>query len=308
MKILLITPIHPVLKNLSPLPRYQVQNYWRQALINLGHQVTVFGLAKHQSKLINQLKLKSITRNQSFDHLFLSAGLDKLFPIKDTIFFCGVPPVMLSKSEKLAGKSAKTIVVNDPKHQKSWQKLTKSRVLNLPFSAINPEVFKPKDIKKTIDFSFIGTLFKKRQHQLVKLIEQGINLKIWGWLPPKTQLHKNLTSHYQGEAWGQQVVNIYQKSKMALNLVPDHMVDGGNLRTFEIPACQTLEFIDKINPSYYQPNKEVIVFKSPQDLKNKSCYYLNHSKERLNIAKAGYIKTINSHTFTKRFSSLFTHL
>ncbi|MEA3355202.1 MAG: glycosyltransferase, partial [Patescibacteria group bacterium] len=94
----------------------------------------------------------------------------------------------------------------------------------------------------------------------------------------------------------------------ALNLVPDHMIDGGNLRTFEIPACKTLQFIDKINPNYYQKDKEIIVFKSPEDLKNKLEFYLSHPKKRKKIIQAGYKKTINYHTFEHRFARLTKQL
>ena len=82
------------------------------------------------------------------------------------------------------------------------------------------------------------------------------------------------------------------------------MADGGNLRTFEIPACKTLEFVDKINPNYYLPGKEVIQFKSSKDLKTKLGYFLSRPNQRKTIAKAGYIKTLNSHTFKHRFTKL----
>jgi len=307
-KILLITPINPQLINNKPLPLYQVQNYWLKTLKALGHKVTVFGLQKKQSKLFNYYKLNKIIQKHQPDHVFFSAGIDKLYPIKNTIFFCGVPLIKLSSSEIKIGQKAKLIVVNDPVHQTQWQKITKSKVINLPLSAVDPEIFKPGKLKKKFNLVFIGTLFKNRQLQLIKLVNLGIDLKIWGWIPPSVSLHPSLKSSYQGEAWGRQVVKIYQQSKIALNLVPDHMIDGGNLRTFEIPACQTLEFVDKINPEYYQPQKEIIVFNSPKDLKNKLEFYLSHPNKRQVIAKAGYRKTINHHTFKHRFKKLLTLL
>lgn len=304
MKILLISPVHPKLAPKKPLPTYQVQNYWLKALTNLGHQVSVLPLLKKQLKVINAYKLRQVIKSFQPDHIIFSAGLDKLPPINQTVFFSGVPPQTLSTTEKKIGKQAKLIVVNDSTHKSQWQKLTKTKVINLPFSAVDPSIFHPVKTKKTVNFSFIGTLFSNRQQQLADIINQGIDLKIWGWLPPKINLHPVLRLHYQGEAWGNKVVKIYQQSKMALNLVPDHMTDGGNLRTFEIPACQTLQFIDRINPDYYQPEKEIIMFNSPKDLKTKLYYYLTNPLKANKIAKAGYQKTNQVHNFNYRFKKL----
>ena len=304
MKILLITPIHPILKKANPLPTYQTQNYWLKALKSLGHQVSVFSLQKNHLKIINYIKLKKLIPSFKPDKIFFSAGLDKLYPIKQTIFFCGVPPANISYSERKTGEQAKLIVVNDPGHLKQWQKITRTKVINLPFSAIDKNIFKPAKIKKNIDFSFIGTLFQSRQLQLLKLVKKNISIKIWGWIPPGTTLHPDLKTSYQGEAWGKKVVEIYQRSKIALNLVPGHMTDGGNLRTFEIPACKSLQIINKACPNYYQENKQIIIYKSASDLKNKLEFYLSHPQKRKIIANAGYQKTINHHTFEHRFAKL----
>lgn len=304
MKTILITPIHPKLPFKKPLPTYQVQNYWVKAFKKLDQQVKVFGLLNNQSKLVNFFKLKKLLKSSQPDQVFFSAGLDKLLPIKNTIFFCGVPPTKLSGNELKTGINAKLIVVNDPEHRKNWQKLTDKPVVNLPYSAVNLEVFNPGNLKRIIDISFVGTLFTNRQKQLAEIVKEGIKLKIWGWLPPGTCLHPGLKKAYQGEAWGQKVVKIYQQSIAALNLVPDHMIDGGNLRTFEIPACKALQFTDKINPNYYQPSKEIIVFNSPTDLKSKLNHYLSHPKQANQITTQAYLKTTSHHTFETRFKKL----
>lgn len=304
MKILLITPVHPKLEKKDPLPSYQTQKHWLNALKELGHQVTTFPLTRSSLKLINFIKVKKLISKQSFDHVFFSAGIDKIHPIKNTIFFCGVPPKTISSRERSTAFRAKLIVVNDPRHQKQWQKITKTKTINLPYSAIDPKIFKPKKGVKKHKLVFIGTLFDNRQLQLIKLVKQNIDIKIWGWLPPGIKLLPQLEAYYQGEAWGQKAVKIYQESSIALNLTPDHMTSGGNLRTFEIPATKSLQFIDKINQSYYQDGKEIIVFTSPTDLAKKLKFYLSYPKERERVAKAGYSKTIKDHTFKNRFKKL----
>ena len=304
MKILLITPVHPKLKTKKPLPTYQTQNHWCRAIKKLGHQVIVFPLNKNSLKVINFLRVKKLIKKKLFDHVFFSAGIDKLYPIKSTVFFCGVPPKKISSSERKIALASKVIIVNDSRHQKQWQKLTKVKVVNLPYSAVDLKIFKPSQSKKIHDFVFVGTLFKNRQLQLIKLLKQNIDLKIWGWIPPSINLAPGLASFYQGEAWGSDVVNIYQQAKIGLNLTPDHMTGTGNLRTFEIPACKTLQLVDKTNSNYYQKNKEIITFNSPKDLKNKLKFFLSNSSQREKIIQTAYQKTIKAHTFKHRFSKI----
>jgi len=310
MNILLISPLHPKLKtkNSKSLPKYQAQFFWVKALKALGHQVKTFPLTQRQSKLLNNFKLKKVIQTFKPDQIFLSAGIDKLSPLAKTVFFCGVPPRYLSPDEIKSASKARLIVVNCTSRINLWKKFSKAKIIALPFSAVDPDYFKPDKVKKDINLCFVATLFPKRQQQLKKLIQAGINIKIWGWIPPKSKLLSGLKPFYQGEAWGSQVIDIYQRSKMALNLNPHQMKDGANLRTFEIPACKTLQFIDKINPKYYLAKKEIIVFASPEDLKAKINYLQNHPEKTKKIINAGYEKTINHHTFINRFKTLMNLL
>jgi spore maturation protein CgeB len=334
MKILLLTPVHPLLPKKNPLPQFQTQNYWLIALKKLKLKTKVFRYTDKifypATKLDRKFPLFSLEFSQRAkiavnlaekfkpDYIFYSAGesgitsltIKKLSQIAPVILFHGTEPNKYANLEdKKSAPFFNLIVTNDPQHTKNWLDLGARKSICLPFSAVDPKVFKPdKNKKKSIDINFVGSLFPQRQNTLKKLINQAINLKIWGWLPPKTKLLQSLKAHYQGEAWGNQVVNIYQRSKIALNLVPDHMTDGGNLRTFEIPATNCLQLIDKINPSYYLPNKEIVVFNSPQDAKKKVDFYLKFNQKRYLISKKGYQKTIKNHTFAKRFKKLFNYV
>jgi len=306
MKILLITPVNPALPFKTPLPDFQTQNFWLKALKKLKIRVQVFTLTKNQSKLINQLKLKKIIKQFKPDHVFFSAGIDKLFPIKNTVFFCGVPPQQLSLNERWTGMLSKLIVVNCTLRQLQWQKLTKTKIIALPFSAVDPGVFFPQKNKPTYSLVFIGTLFKQRQQQLKEIFKAGVNFKFWGWIPKGTVLLPELKPLYQGEAWGSKAVDIYQKAWAALNLNPQGMKDGANLRTFEIAATKTLQFIDKINPKLYLPQKEVVVFKNPKDLKQKINYFKNHPQKAKTMVNKAYQKTLSQHTFEKRFKKILS--
>jgi len=305
MKILLITPVHKKLPKAKPLPTWQPQNFWRLALISLGHQVKVFQLNKFpKSKLIKSFQLKNTIEAYKPDKIFFSAGTDRIWPIKDTTFFSGVSPKTLSRHEREIGLDAQLVVTNDPQNAKQWLKLDANQAICLPISAVNPQYFKPLKVEPTIPVSFIGILLPDRQRFLAKVVRFFPSIQIYGNLPSRLKLLPELKPSYYGPIWSKDVVKIYSQSKMAINLYPKHLPLAGNLRTFEIPATKTLMLTDRINPDWYKPKQEVVIFSSPQDLVKKVKFYLTNPAKAKKIAQAGYQRTIKDHTYKKRFREL----
>lgn len=78
-------------------------------------------------------------------------------------------------------------------------------------------------------------------------------------------------------------------------------------RTFEVPACGGFLLTgDADNLSdYYVPGKEIIIFKSKEDLAEQCRYYLGHEGERAAIARAGYERTVKEHSYVRRFNEIF---
>jgi len=79
-------------------------------------------------------------------------------------------------------------------------------------------------------------------------------------------------------------------------------------RVFEVLACGGFLLTGKSDEpveQIYQPGKEIVVFDSQNDLIDKVRYYLQHDKERQEIAAAGFERTIKEHTYAKRFKEIF---
>lgn len=81
-------------------------------------------------------------------------------------------------------------------------------------------------------------------------------------------------------------------------------------RNFEVPACGGFLLTgDADNLSeYYIPDKEIVIYKNQNDLVEKTKYYFEHDTERKLIAEAGYKKTIQEHTYDKRFNQIFNFI
>lgn len=54
----------------------------------------------------------------------------------------------------------------------------------------------------------------------------------------------------------------------------------------------------------FEEDKEVVMFKTPEELMEKTAYYLNHDAERERIARAGYKKVINCYTYDRKLKEL----
>ncbi|MDZ7587034.1 MAG: glycosyltransferase [Patescibacteria group bacterium] len=255
----------------------------------------------HKIKLLNWYKFIILKKQFKPDKIFFSAGLDALPKIKVDVFFSGVPFSTLSQTERKIGQNAKLVITNDSSHNLAWGNLATT----LPISAVAKKYFKPAK-KTSLAVSFVGTLSSHRQQTLARIGQKIKALKVWGWLPPGTKLNLHLKPFYQGEAWGKKVADIFAQSQISLNLGPDHMTKGGNLRSFEITGSQTLLLTDQLNPDWFLAGKEAIKFSSIQEAIRKINYYLSHPKALKAIASAGYLKTIHHHTYKHRFKKLLS--
>lgn len=86
------------------------------------------------------------------------------------------------------------------------------------------------------------------------------------------------------------------------------MLTGGNLRTFEIPACGGFQIIDRFDPRWFRIDKEIIAFKNLTDLRMKIDYYLSHPKARQRIAHASLKRVCKDHVYVQRFKTLISLL
>lgn len=299
MKILLVTPVKLV-------HSWQPHSLWRNAIISLGHKVKVSPLSHRFLKPLTTWHLSQTISTWRPDHVFFSAGQDAIWPIRNTIFFSGVPFAMLSRHEQMTGLSAKLVITNDPAHAKSWLKRGAKKAICLPISAADPKLHHPvTPVKKyTTDVVFIGGLSLERQKLFQKLISAHINLKLYGILPDGF-LAPSLKPIFCGPVWGQTLAKIYSSATIALNPVPSHMPTGGNLRTFEIPACGSFQLASRTDPKWFVANREIVIYQHATDLIAKIDYYLHHSSQRRKIAQAGYRRVHHDHTYKKRFKLLF---
>ncbi|MBW4643040.1 MAG: glycosyltransferase [Goleter apudmare HA4340-LM2] len=78
-------------------------------------------------------------------------------------------------------------------------------------------------------------------------------------------------------------------------------------RNFEVPGCGGFLLTGKAEnlDDYYRIGQEMACFKNNKDLIKQIKYYLENEDQRIAIAKAGYERTLNEHTYVHRFNEIF---
>lgn len=185
------------------------------------------------------------------------------------------------------------------------------------------------------DVSFVGQAHSNRR-KLVGLLEKaGLQTECWGGGWPNGRVSQEEMLRIFGESrinlnftMSSGTLNKKQFAKLFFNrraddtyqlrsplLWPAHakslLIDKRRRqikgRNFEVPGAGGFlltEAADNIE-EYYRDGKEIAVFRDTDELIEKARYYLAHERERATIAEAGYRRTLDEHTYEKRFRALF---
>lgn len=199
--------------------------------------------------------------------------------------------------------------------------------------AANINLYKPlsDSSKKNIDVGFVGGWNYPRGEIMKELKKRGILVQEYG------------SGWERGRVSHEEMISIFARSKinLALNpaqglwnknslgrilfrrsldkIVPDfHLISNLQsffrrgiqqikARHFEIPACGGFLLTTAADDlaTYFKIGKEIVLYEGMDDFIEKIHYYLQHEEEREQIAKAGYERVIQEHTYEKRFQELF---
>ena len=143
------------------------------------------------------------------------------------------------------------------------------------------------------DIIFIGTWFPERGVFFKRLIEMGLNLKIYGHRWDKDKNYEFLSTNIKlGPVSDKLYIKLIQSSKIALNIPSQGNQDDISGRSIEIPAIGTLlcAIRTKRHEKVFIENKEAIFFKNEKECYRK-CKNLLLNVSKLNkIAHRGHIK------------------
>lgn len=322
MKIVLSVPGH-----LRTVP---MNNYVFQTLKAMGHDVKLFnfGVQGLYSRIVNKLSKKKFLFYINFrlkklintfkPHIFLTifgfqhdAATIEYIKSKGILTICWWlnDPFQFRRSITQAS-IYDYYFTNSKGSLDDYKKGMFKNVFYLPVGCYPPLHRKLVDSNSKYDICFAGDWHPIRE-EILSMLAMYFKVSIFG--PWKKKLHReaplmrNIIKN--GFFSPEEMVKIFNRSKIVLNIHTwfGKWNYGINPRLFEANGCgafQICDYKDEI-PKLYEPEKEIVLYKSIEELKEKLSFFLTREKERNDIAEKGFLKTINHYTYEHRLKEMF---
>ena len=157
------------------------------------------------------------------------------------------------------------------------------------------------------DVSFVGAAYGNRRAWIEVIENAGMQVDCFGYGWPK------------GPVAAAEIPDIIHSSKLSLNFGDSGLHWAGwklyrsrqiKARVFEVPGgggCLLTEPAEDLS-RYFDVSNEIECFDSPQNLVSKLKRLLDNPEERDRIARAGYQRTRDEHTYIRRFEEIIAFL
>ena len=165
------------------------------------------------------------------------------------------------------------------------------------------------------DVTFVGGFapsHPNRVRWLERLI-RDVDIDVFGYGLDQVPHGSPIRARHRGPAWGYGMYDVLQCSRLTLNMHAMNDVRGtvvtnvaNNMRLFEatgVGTCLLTDAKDNME-EMFEPDREVLVYRSEAECVEKIRYYLDHESERASIAKAGQQRTLRDHTYSVRAGEL----
>lgn len=298
-------------------------------LVEMGHEVVTFNFSSHG---IYPRLLKKVSMPRFVDHLDrkLLKLIDREKPDLFLTIFGFNHSAEVLRRIKDAGVPTACWWLNDPfQFERSAAKaacydhyFTNSRgsvplyaergianVSFLPVGVYPPLHKKLPGTAKKWDISFAGD-YKPVREEVLAAVATRFDVAIFGpWrnkLPKDSPLQKHIVSDRFFSP--EDMVEIFNQSRIVLNIHTwlGKTEFGINPRVFEASGCGSLQISDYKEEigDFYEEDKEIVIYRSTDELLEKLAYYLEHEAEAEVIAARAYHRTRRENTYEQRMQEL----
>ena len=168
--------------------------------------------------------------------------------------------------------------------------------------ASDPQIFRPiPGLQKEHDICFVGARYGVRERIVTDLRRAGVRVSAFG-------------QGWEGGRIGvEDVPRLFAQSKIVLGVgTVGHCSDfyALKMRDFDGPMSGSF-YLTHDNPDLYRLydiGNEIATYRTVEECVNRVRYYLEHDKEREDIARRGRERAVREHTWDKRFSDLIALL
>jgi spore maturation protein CgeB len=153
-----------------------------------------------------------------------------------------------------------------------------------------------------------GPVHRERNELLERLIKSGLPLRCWGYGHECLPANSPILDRYEGEAWGLDMYNIRYSSRIVVSrhISSVASVYANIMTMYEATGIGTLLVIDEREDlkNLFEPFQEIITYRTAQECAGLIKFYLEHEKERQEVASAGQRRTMKEHNYHVRMEEL----
>ena len=147
------------------------------------------------------------------------------------------------------------------------------------------------------EFGFVGLRKPEREVVIERLLANGVPIQLWG-------------SGWPGAKWVDNPATLHRDTQINLGIgfaSPSLTLTTVKNRDFECPgagACYLTTYNWELT-NLYQVGKEILCYRSIEELIEIYSYYRSRPNQCLQIAQAAWHRCHNEHTWEKRFRKIF---
>lgn len=163
--------------------------------------------------------------------------------------------------------------------------------------AADPEVFRPLDLPKDIQVSFVGGWYGGRRELIARLRAAGIEVRCWG---PETE---------GGLVSREEVVRIFNRSRINLGfggIGSTAAVTHLKTRDYEVPMSGNL-YLTLYNSELadqFDIGREILCYLNDVDCAEQIRFWLAQADRARDVGRAARARSLRDHTWTRRISDL----
>lgn len=157
---------------------------------------------------------------------------------------------------------------------------------------------------------FIGNKDIKRDSYLQSLLANGVDLSVVGNYFLRHPLFWRYPRSFRPSVANQKMGQIYADYKVALNIHAQVVRHGTNMRTFECAAYGIPQLVES-RPGlerFFIPGEEIITFRSPEELMEKTLWLQGDQQLRRKISLAAQKRVFAEHTYKHRMQKVMHEL
>jgi spore maturation protein CgeB len=142
---------------------------------------------------------------------------------------------------------------------------------------------------------------------LIERLCERTGLEVWGYGVDELRAASPIRPRHRGEAWGMDMYRVLAGSKVVVNRhIEAAEGHANNMRLFEATGCGALVLTEAAPnlADLFAAGKEVVAYGDEAELVDLIGHYSERDHERREIARAGQIRTLAEHTYTRRISQL----